>query len=71
MDHVVEYDVTFLEAALHRKGGRLVSVPWPVAGERPGSRADGPPDGWRSSTRRTFVREDVPTTSDASASAAP
>jgi hypothetical protein len=58
MDHVLEYDVTFLETAMHREGGRLTSVPWPVAGERPGSRsADDPPDGWVTSTRRTFVRE--------------
>jgi len=58
MDHVVEYDVTFLETAMHREGGRLTSVPRPAAGERPGSRpADDPPDGWISSTRRTFVRE--------------
>ena len=57
MDHVVEYDVTFLETTMHREGGALVSVPWPVVGERPGSRADSPPDGWMVSTRRTFVRE--------------
>ena len=57
MDHVVEYDVTFLETTMHRDGGALVSVPWPVVGERPGSRADSPPDGWTASTRRTFVRE--------------
>jgi len=56
MDHVVEYDVTFLETTMHRDGGELVAVPWPVAGERPGSRADSPPDGWTSSTRQTFVR---------------
>lgn len=57
MDHVVEYDVTFLETTLHRDGGTLVPVPWPVSGERPGSRSDEPPDGWTASTRRTFVRE--------------
>jgi hypothetical protein len=57
MDHVVEYDVTFLDTTMHREGGALVAVPWPVAGERPGSRADSPPDGWTASTRRTFVRE--------------
>ena len=57
MDHVLEYDVTFLETTIQRQGGELVDVPWPVAGERPGSRADGPPDGWTASTRRTFIRE--------------
>jgi NIPSNAP protein len=57
MDHVVEYDVTFLETTMRRDGGALVDVPWPIAGERPGGRADGPPDGWAPSTRRTFVRE--------------
>jgi len=57
MDHVLEYDVTFLETTMHRDGGELVSVPWPMSGERPGGRADGPPDGWTASTRRTFVRE--------------
>jgi hypothetical protein len=57
MDHVVEYDVVFLETVIHQAGGRLEPVPWPVTGERPGSRADGPPDGWTASTRRTFVRE--------------
>jgi hypothetical protein len=57
MDHVVEYDVVFLETTMHRDGGELVSVPWPVSGERAGSRPDGPPDGWTASTRRTFVRE--------------
>lgn len=57
MDHVIEYDVVFLETVLHRDGGELVGVPWPLGGEAPGSRAaDGPPDGWRPSTRRTFVR---------------
>jgi hypothetical protein len=58
MDHVIEYDVVFLETVLHRDGGQLAAVPWPPDGEAPGSRAaGGPPDGWRTSTRRTFVRE--------------
>ena len=56
MDHVVEYDVTFLETVIHRGGGALEVVAWPPDGERPGNRADGPPDGWTASTRRTFVR---------------
>jgi hypothetical protein len=57
MDHVIEYDVTFLQTTMHRDGGDLVEVAWPPGGERPGSRADSPPDGWTPSTRRTFVRE--------------
>jgi hypothetical protein len=57
MDHVVEYEVVFLETVLHRDGGQLTAVPWPVDGERPGDRADAPPDGWRASTRRTFIRD--------------
>jgi hypothetical protein len=56
MDHVIEYDVTFLETTMHREGGSLVAVPWPVHGERLGSRLDSPPAGWTPSTRRTFVR---------------
>jgi hypothetical protein len=71
MEHVIEYDVTFLETAMHREGGQLVSVPWPVAGEGPGGRADGPPDGWRPSTRRTFVREEEAAAPVVGASAAP
>ena len=33
MDHVIEYDVTFLETAIHREGGGLVDVPWPRHGQ--------------------------------------
>jgi hypothetical protein len=54
MDHVLEYEVTFLDAAVVRRGGDVA----PVAasrGERGGSRADTPPDGWTASTRRTYV----------------
>lgn len=57
MDHVLEYEVTFLEAVVVREGGELVDVPLPEGGERPGSRADAPPGGWQASTRRTFVRQ--------------
>lgn len=57
MDHVLEYEVTFLDTALYRDGGRLSQAPWPATGDRAGSRADGPPDGWTTSTRRTFVPE--------------
>jgi hypothetical protein len=55
MDHVIEYDVTFLDAALSRDGGALSLAQWPATGEPAGSRPDGPPDGWVPSTRRTFV----------------
>jgi hypothetical protein len=57
MDHVLEYDVTFLDATLYRDGGRLTQAPWPAAGEPAGSRADLPPDNWTTSTRRSFVPE--------------
>jgi hypothetical protein len=33
----------------------MTILPWPIDGERPGLRPDGPPDGWTVSTRRTFV----------------
>jgi hypothetical protein len=55
MDHVLEYDVTFLDAAIVRDGGELATVAWPASGETPGSRGDGPPAGWTTSTRRTYV----------------
>lgn len=55
MSHVLEYEVTFLEAAIVREGGNLARRSLPSGGERPGSRADAPPDGWSPSTRRTFV----------------
>ena len=55
MDHVLEYDVTFLEARQVRSGevGRAPAS----SGDRPGSNHDGPPDGWTRSTRATFVPE--------------
>jgi hypothetical protein len=59
MDHVLEYEVTFLDAALIREGGTLTATPWPATGEPAGSRADGPPDGWERSTRATFVRRPI------------
>jgi hypothetical protein len=55
MDHVAEYDVTFLDAVLVRDGGDLVDVPLVSDGPLPGSTPDGPPDGWQPSARRTFV----------------
>lgn len=54
MDHVLEYEVTFLDAAFVRDGA-LAGHPCPAGGERGGSRTDLPPDGWSPSTRRTFV----------------
>jgi hypothetical protein len=57
MDHVAEYDVTFLEATMIRSGGPIVPAPWPAAGEPAGSHPDGGPDGWVRSTRATFVPE--------------
>jgi hypothetical protein len=56
MSHVLEYGVTFLDATIVR-GGNAAEVPWPAAGEPAGSRGDAPPDGWITSTGRTFVRE--------------
>jgi hypothetical protein len=55
MDHILEYEVTFLDATAHRDGGTLTFLAWPIEGERPGGRGDGPPEGWVASTRRTFV----------------
>jgi hypothetical protein len=57
MGHVLEYDVTFLDTALVRKGGALAAAPWPAPGARAGSTPDDPPDGWVRSPRATFVRE--------------
>lgn len=57
MDHVLEYDVTFLEAAVIRDGGTVTPVAWPARGEHAGSHPDGPPDGWVRSSRATFVPE--------------
>ncbi|HYX12709.1 MAG TPA: NIPSNAP family protein [Candidatus Acidoferrum sp.] len=55
MDHVIEYEVTFLDAAVIRDGGEVSAAPWPAEGEPAGSHADGPPDGWVRSARATFV----------------
>jgi hypothetical protein len=56
MDHVLEYDVTFLDAFAIREGGSVIAAPWPASGEPAGSHAGGPPDGWTRSSRSTFVR---------------
>ena len=55
MSHVIEYEVTFLDAALVRRDGGLTSQPWPAAGERAGSRGDSPPEGWAASTGRLYA----------------
>ena len=56
MSHVLDYQVTFLDAAFVREGGELAAQPYPAPGEPAGSRpADGPPDGWSTSPRRTFL----------------
>lgn len=60
MGHVLEYEVTFLDAAIVREGGELVSQRYPAHGEPAGSRPDTPPDGWSPSTRRTFVPDLAP-----------
>ena len=54
MDHVLEYDVVYLEAAL-RRVGELIGLEPSTDPDRPGCHADRPPDGWTASTRRTFV----------------
>jgi hypothetical protein len=61
MDHVVEYEVTFLGTALIREGGTVVPTAWPATGAPAGSHVDGPPDGWVRSTRATVVRSSVST----------
>jgi len=57
MSHVLEYDVTFLDAAIVQDGGHIAAVSFPATGEPGGSRGDSPPDAWAASTRRTFVRQ--------------
>ncbi len=54
MTHVIEYEVTFLDAVIVREGP-LIHTPWPAPGVRAGSNPDGPPEGWVTSTRTTFV----------------
>jgi hypothetical protein len=57
MDHVLEYDVTFLDAVVIREGGQIAAAPRPAAGEPAGSNPDAPPNGWVRSARAKFVRE--------------
>lgn len=54
MSHVLEYDVTFLDAVALRDGA-ATAVTMLTDEERPGANVDAPPDGWTASTRRTFV----------------
>lgn len=60
MDHVLSYDVTFIDAALIREGGAIVRAAWPATGDRAGSLGDEPPDGWRLASRAAWVREEAP-----------
>lgn len=55
MEHIAEYDVTFLDAAVVRQGGELVTVTCPAPGEPAGRRGDSPPDGWSASRRATYL----------------
>jgi hypothetical protein len=55
MDHVLEYEVTFLDTSVVRQDGEPAAVASPASGEPAGSRVDSPPDGWTTSTRRTFA----------------
>ena len=55
MDHVAEYSVEFLHAALVQPAGPIGSAPPVASGPPAGSTPDDPPDGWTRSTRATFV----------------
>jgi hypothetical protein len=57
MDHVIEYECEFLEAAVIRPDGLSAAAPAAGAGEPAGSRSDSPPDGWIASSRQRFVRD--------------
>jgi hypothetical protein len=56
MDHVLEYDVTFLEAVAIGETGKVVAAPMPSTGQPAGSTPDSPPDGWVRSAQARFVR---------------
>ncbi len=56
MADIVEYDVTFLDAAFVHPEGDLQAVPWPSRGARAGSTGDDAAEGWIRSSRSTFVR---------------
>lgn len=55
MDHVLEYSVEFLDAALVRTAGAIENAPPHASGPLAGSTRDGPPDGWTLANRATFV----------------
>ena len=55
MDHVLEYSVEFLHAALIRADDSIVKAPPTTGGAAAGSTPDGPPSGWSRSARATFV----------------
>ena len=59
MDHVLEYEVTFLDAAIVRTGDELLELAIDMSSEAPGARGDGVPDGWHVSTRRTVVPQSI------------
>ena len=56
MDHVIEYEVHFLDTWLVRRDGPLEPHPIDRAAERAGSRGDEPPTGWLESTARHWTR---------------
>jgi hypothetical protein len=55
MDHVLAYEVTFLDATHVREGGEIARTEGPASGAPAGSTLDDPPDGWVRSTRATFI----------------
>lgn len=56
MAHVLEYEVTFLDASIVREGDEIVELPLESGGEPAGSRGDSPPDGWTASPHRLYGR---------------
>lgn len=55
MDHVLTYEVTFLDASHVREGGEIARTEWPATGAPAGSTPDDPPNGWVRSARATFA----------------
>ena len=56
MSHVVEYEVTFLDAFAVSAESTIAVIDMDPSREQPGGRGDAPPDNWKPSTRRSFVR---------------